>query len=426
MIDDNKDTPPESPDSHLDMYENDIVELDEDDVEEVVLEEIEGVESDEESLDEDENHENYSHGPTIRLRKGPVPDTSDFHFKKHEGSVFCCNLDPKNGNIAVTGGEDEKAFVWEIDTGMILLECTGHKDSVIAAEFSHDGSHLVTADISGGIQVWRTSTNSLIWSENVGDITWVKWHHGTHVLMAALHNGNVYMWKIPSGEMKVLPGHDMASDCGIYMPDGRRAIIGYVDGCMKLFDLKTGSVLTKFEAGEIHDAAISGLAAHSDNNLILTGGGDGKVNLIKTQPSKVLAKFKCNKDSGDSDWVETVGFCKDATMSLASAGTIGGNLYIWDIAQQALRHKIFLHCGISRMLWDAHHPIIYTGCLGGVININDAKSGKILKELIGHSDNILDISLSSVGDQNRILLSAGDDNASRVFSIDVTELYKNL
>lgn len=45
------------------------------------------------------------------------------------GPVFCCALEPKNGNLVVTGGQDDMAYVWEIHNGQILFECTGHKVS---------------------------------------------------------------------------------------------------------------------------------------------------------------------------------------------------------------------------------------------------------------------------------------------------------
>lgn len=41
----------------------------------------------------------------------------------------------------------------------------------MVAEFSHDGTYVATGDMSGIIQVWRVATQSLIWSDNVGDVS---------------------------------------------------------------------------------------------------------------------------------------------------------------------------------------------------------------------------------------------------------------
>ncbi len=41
------------------------------------------------------------------------------------GSVFVVQADPKESQLAVTGGEDDKAFVWKIADGSQVMECTG-------------------------------------------------------------------------------------------------------------------------------------------------------------------------------------------------------------------------------------------------------------------------------------------------------------
>lgn len=42
-------------------------------------------------------------------------------------SVFCVSLDPKTNTLAVTGGEDDKAFVWRLSDGELLFECAGER-----------------------------------------------------------------------------------------------------------------------------------------------------------------------------------------------------------------------------------------------------------------------------------------------------------
>lgn len=41
------------------------------------------------------------------------------------GSVFCVSLDPVTNSLAVSGGEDDRAFVWSVTDGDVLFECTG-------------------------------------------------------------------------------------------------------------------------------------------------------------------------------------------------------------------------------------------------------------------------------------------------------------
>lgn len=132
-----------------------------------------------------------------------------------EASVFCVSLDPKTNTLAVTGGEDDKAFVWRVSDGELLFECTGevlesgkalslpghahpqpvlcwswspdcplwlclsslcppmplgHKDSVTCAGFSHDSVFVATGDMSGLIKVWQVDAKEEVWSFEVGDL----------------------------------------------------------------------------------------------------------------------------------------------------------------------------------------------------------------------------------------------------------------
>jgi len=86
------------------------------------------------------------------------------------GSVFCCSFEPKEGKLIVSGGEDDKAYVWNTVDGKVFMECGNHQDSVTCALFSHDGTFLATGDMGGLIQVWKMATKSLVWSFEMGDL----------------------------------------------------------------------------------------------------------------------------------------------------------------------------------------------------------------------------------------------------------------
>lgn len=50
---------------------------------------------------------------------------------------------------------------------------------------------------------------------------WLDWHHSANVLLAGTGDGNVWMWKIPSGDTKTFQGHGCRSTCGMFMKDGK-------------------------------------------------------------------------------------------------------------------------------------------------------------------------------------------------------------
>uniref|UniRef100_A0A1B6IUN7 Uncharacterized protein n=1 Tax=Homalodisca liturata TaxID=320908 RepID=A0A1B6IUN7_9HEMI len=394
-------------------------ELFEEDVEEIIVlpQNLDGLEQNDSDDDQDIQEE-------IASPSSPVKDDSEFIFKKHTGPVFCCALDPINGNLAVTGGEDEKAYVWVTQTGEVVFECEGHKDSVTFVAFSHDGKYLATGDISGYIQVWKVATKTCIMVQVGSDMAWMQWHHGTRALLYGQCNGDVFMWKVGSSQeendsrFKLFVGYNVGTDCAVVMPDGRRMAVGYSDGGLKIYDLKSAQVLGSMAAGQAHSAAISGVDTHSDNNIIATGGGDGKVTLFKTQPLKVLWRFDCCEEDDVNAFVEAIVFSKDPNLPLLAVGTLIGKLHILDFTRQVIRHRFRQEAGICRVVWDRNSSVVFVGSLDGIIRLYDARSGKQQSQLRGHKETILDLFLSKDGNT---LISASDDATSRIFAVSQPE-----
>lgn len=77
----------------------------------------------------------------------------------------------KDGKLAITGGEEDKAYIWDTSTGEIILACIDHKDSIVFSAFNHDETYAATGDMSGIIQVWRLADKVKVWDYNMGDAT---------------------------------------------------------------------------------------------------------------------------------------------------------------------------------------------------------------------------------------------------------------
>ncbi|RZB39155.1 WD40 domain containing protein [Asbolus verrucosus] len=137
-----------------------------------------------------------------------VEDLSKLTFSKHTKSVFSSDL-TKDGQLAVTGGEDDNAFVWSTTSGEIIFECTGHKDSVTAVGFNSDNQLLATGDMAGMIQVWNVKDHKLIWCYEGDDMEWLIWHPLTNILISGSHSGDVYIWQVLQGNCKM--GNDYYS-----------------------------------------------------------------------------------------------------------------------------------------------------------------------------------------------------------------------
>ncbi|KAJ1184158.1 hypothetical protein NDU88_000968 [Pleurodeles waltl] len=349
-------------------------------------------------------------------------DDSEVTFSKHTASVFCVSLDPQQSALAVTGGEDDKAFVWRVSDGELLFECSGHKDSVTCAAFSHDSTLVATGDMSGLLKVWSVETKQEVWSFEVGDLEWMEWHPCAHVLLAGTADGSSWMWKIPSGECKTLQGPNCPATCGQILPDGKKAVVGYEDGTVRIWDLKQASSDHVLKGQDSHQGPLTCVASNKDGSMVLTGSVDCSTKLVNTANGKVVGIFKTEsnvskastREAGetDSNSVESLGFC--SVLPLAAVGYLDGTLAIYDISTQTLRHRCHHESGIVQLLWEESSAVVYTCSLDGAVRLWDARSGKMISEYRGHSAEILDFAVSK--DASTVVTASGDHQA-KVFCV---------
>lgn len=378
-------------------------------------------------FEEEEEEEGNEEGWVLEPQEGVVgsmegPDDSEVTFALHSASVFCVSLDPKTNTLAVTGGEDDKAFVWRLSDGELLFECAGHKDSVTCAGFSHDSTLVATGDMSGLLKVWQVDTKEEVWSFEAGDLEWMEWHPRAPVLLAGTADGNTWMWKVPTGDCKTFQGPNCPATCGRVLPDGKRAVVGYEDGTIRIWDLKQGNSIHVLKGTEGHQGPLTCVATNQDGSLILTGSVDCQAKLVSATTGKVVGVFRPETvasqpslgegEESESNSVESLGFC--SVMPLAAVGYLDGTLAIYDLSTQTLRHQCQHQSGIVQLLWEAGTAVVYTCSLDGIVRLWDARTGRLLTDYRGHTAEILDFALSK--DASLVVTTSGDHKA-KVFCV---------
>lgn len=102
-------------------------------------------------------------------------DNSTMTFKGHGKAVFSIHFHPKNPEIVVSGGEDDRAYVWNAKSGEILMQTPIFKDSVIFTKFNNDGAFLALADMAGNIKIYKVADgvpkDQMIWTFETSDLT---------------------------------------------------------------------------------------------------------------------------------------------------------------------------------------------------------------------------------------------------------------
>ena len=234
------------------------------------------------------------------------------------------------------------------------------------------------------------------------------------------------MWKIPSGDSKVYLGNGEKAEGAKLMPDGKRVIVGYGDGSMRLFDLKSGDVLHNLTDGTTSHspAAVTALDTRSDNNLIASGGADGIAKIFNVQSGKNIGMFVHGKSGQSSSSEESEGkstvealLFSPTDKNLLVSGTLDGHVSVWDVSSQIMKHSTSVGDGVVKMSWrnNGANDQIFAATLHGIVAIVDVKTGKVIGECSGHKDAVLDFSQTADGNH---ILSCSDDGHCRIFDVN--------
>ncbi|XP_040565339.1 angio-associated migratory cell protein [Lepeophtheirus salmonis] len=422
-------TPPCSPQNMMDLENEDNIIFGEDEAFEVIeLDDIpDPLGEEDESLEDEEGAQASQSSVQVAIE-----DNSSMKFNSHGKSVFCVHLRPGDRSTfeAVSGGEDDKAYLWDIKTGAVNFVFDGYKDSVTHVRFNHDGSYLAAADMSGVIRVYKLSSSSIVWEFETADITWMEWHPGTNVLFAGTVESECWMWRIPSGDSKIYMGNGERVECATILPDGKRISVGYGDGSIKIFDLKTGDVQFNSNADNSSAAKQTSAVTCIDSNSGYIGYGsvNGIAKIVAILSGKVVGMFSHansqapdNQMDGDEEAVnnsiECISFSKDKVgAQYLYTASLSGEINVWDLSTQVVRHSSILGSGIVKIMSRNKTPSqLFVGTLDGVVIIYDTLAGEVLGACTGHTAAILDIQQSKDG---CTLVSSSDDGTARIFDIN--------
>lgn len=414
-------TPPASPgipvteDDTDDMYDDDVAEVidagegeiqgdldDEIDDEEDLVELPGGVDQLEALLEEHENR---------------IEDMSRLTFSEHSGSVFCCCIGDEG--LVASGGEDDKCLVWRLSDGGLEQEIKGWGDSVTALAWSTDKHYLAVGDMGGNVKVFRYPGFQQVWSFDVEDILWLCWHPVANVLFCGTADSQTWMWKIPSGDSKLLTGAGARAECGTLLSDGKRAVVGYGDGTLRQFDLKSGETQMNM-VSSCHIDSVNCVAAHPGREVVVSGGMDGMGIMWNTTNGKQLGLLMCGdkQEENSPHSVECLQIPKDKSSNVVVTGTLGGIVAVWDLSSQIARSTVKVGEGVTVLKVgedSVQQGMIFAGTLEGAVRVIDARTGASVAEYTGHRGNILDLQLGP-----NTLITAGDDGTVKVFDYRIS------
>jgi len=381
----------------------------------------------------------------------------------HTQRLWAASFSPDGARV-VTASNDGTARLWDAATGKLIAILQGHEDAVTIAAFSADGRRIVTASDDATARVWDGLTGA--------PIAVLKGHGGVVLDASFSPEGTLVattstdrtarIWRTESGEqVRVLSGHTDFVNSGTFSPDGKRLVTASWDGTGRIWDVATGDVtpLHGRHGGRVWYAEFS-----PDGKRVVTASEDRTAAIWRSDTGESLALLK-----GHSDWVTGAAFSPDGTLIVTSSddktarlwdGRTGAPLgvlrghermvnwvsfspdgrqvatasddntaLVWNVETGAaiavlsayprndpdddLAPPPKKHVNFAEFSPDGGR--IVTASFDNAARVWDARTGKILRVLSGHTDTVWTARFSPDGAR---VVTSSDDHSARVFDAD--------
>ena len=336
--------------------------------------------------------------PTLLLATFTVK-AQDLHktMKAHDGVAQCVAVSA-DGKMALTGGSDNRVYVWNIEEGK-KLKGLGMRDKVSAVTFNNSASLIGTAS-GARITFYNNEFKpTKVLSEPGGTVNALAFNPLSNTVAAGSDGKNIRLLDADKGApIANVTEHGKRVTAVAFSPDGKRFASASEDNTVRIFDAENGEAVSTIEAGQ---KGVYSLAWSYDGKYIASGGGDGSVFLWDpVAGTKVMELMELKSP------VRAVSFSPD--VQYLAVGGDDSKIIVWDLASQTVKRKLTDHAkGVTGVAFTDKGGWLVTTGKDGMLNIFDCRKLKIGKKATISSDNAPQLVVSSItvndGNKNGIL-----------------------
>jgi WD40 repeat protein len=310
-----------------------------------------------------------------------------------------------DGTRILTASKDGTARLWDATSGRHLATFSGHTGSLEEARFSPDGARILTASKDGTARLWDATGRLLFTlSGHTGPLAEARFSPDSSRIVTASQDGTARIWEAASGQPLVtLSGHAGPISDATFSPDGARVLTVSDDGAARLWDAASGRLLFTLLG---HTSPVKVASLSPDGARVVTASWDGTVRLWDATSGRLRATLL-----GHTGTVREASFSPDGTRVVTASDD--GTARLWDVASGRLLVTLSGH---TNTVWDASFSPdgvrIVTASRDGTARVWDAVSGQTVMTFSGHTGEVWRASFSSEGTR---VVTVSEDGTARVW-----------
>lgn len=174
-----------------------------------------------------------------------------YHLPTIDGGIVKTVYISSCGNFGIIGSSLGGVGVYNLQSGALRKQYTGHTQSVTGAALDSLNTTLITSALDGQVRIYdfhkKTNTGSINVVQKLqlaAPITTLLLHEGSDLLAVALDNLSIVVIDIRTRKVvRELWGHSNRITSFDFSPDGRWIISASLDGTIRTWDLPTGGCI---------------------------------------------------------------------------------------------------------------------------------------------------------------------------------------
>jgi WD40 repeat protein/serine/threonine protein kinase/DNA-binding XRE family transcriptional regulator len=314
-----------------------------------------------------------------------------------------------DGRLALTGSADGTARLWDVQTGQEHQTLTGYTDLANGVAFSPNGQYAFIGGWDGFVLLWDVETGREVRlieeAEGVREV--VLSPDGQYLLTGNMLTNEVRLWEVMTGqEVARLTGPGGGVNSVAFSPDGQYALAGDGDGAIRVWDLRQPDAEPRLLAG--HTEWINEVKVSPDGRYALSGSQDNTARLWDMQTGEEVRRFVSARK------IVSVAFSPDGQTALI--GDQVGTIRLWDVQPPPDPRTFSGHTNVvATAKFSPDGRYVLTGSLDGTARLWDAATGRELHVLAGHTDQVFAAVFSPDG---RYALTGSLDETARLWNVE--------